>query len=237
MAAVISMLVLIAIPAIFFATTYKYETLRINSSARIRADMLSTFIYKHPDFWKFNVPRLEEILQHQTGNPQLSLLIDLNDKTIASSQPAPENEEMQTSLGLHMEGIATVFEGRVHVGSVHVVQSLSPIVVSTSWVGFFSLFLAGAIFAILKTLSLRALQDRITQMQETEQTLETQVVELEETHRKLKLQGETVTRMADDLREAHDDLEQRVHERTLELENARDEANAAIYLNPTLLRP
>jgi len=235
MAAIVSLVVAIAIPAIFFATAYKYEGMRIEHNAEMRADMLSAFITKHPDQWKFNVPKLEDILQYRPGDSLQSQMISVDGEIIASSPPLADGEKMHMPHQFFIEGIAAVLKDRKPVAMVHVVYSLWSIVVATAWVGFFAIILAGAIFVILRTMPLRALQERIGEMQETEHILQSQIDELEDAHRKLEIQGASLIKLASDLRIARDELEERVHERTLELEKARDEADAASVLKSQLI--
>lgn len=207
MAAIVSTVVAIAIPAIFFATAHKYESLRIGHEADMRADMLSAFIYKHPDVWNLDVSRLEKILQRHSESSLFTRVTDAQGKVIASTRPVPNGGKMDLPHGLDIAGSAPVFLEKVVVGEVQVVENLSSITVETGWVALFSFCLAGVIFVILRSLPLRALQERIKQMQETEYTLQAQIIELEEAHDKLEKQGKSLALLTDDLRKTRDEAE------------------------------
>lgn len=207
MAAAVAGAVAISIPAIFFLTAYTYESMRMEQAAEGRAQELSTFIYKHPDLWRFNAQRLEQFLQPRSGDGGLYQMIGLDGEIIASSRPTVEEGAVQRSHGLSIEGVAPVFEGQKAVGAVHVIHSLSPILTATGGIVFLGFMLALAIFVTLRTLPLRALQERVAEMKENEQILQTQIASLGEAHHKLEMQGESLTRLADNLRVARDAAE------------------------------
>ena len=204
-AAAVAGAVAIAIPVIFFLTAFNYESSRTEQAAQARAYELSTFIYAHPDLWRFNVQRLEEILNLRSGDGQLYQMTGVDGEIIASSQPTPEEDEVHRSHGLSIEGIAPVFEGQNAVGTVHAIHNLRPILATTGWIMTLGFMLASAIFVILRSLPLRALQERVAEMQENEQILQTQIADLEEAQRKLEIQRESLARLADDLLIARDE--------------------------------
>ncbi|MCH8197089.1 MAG: hypothetical protein IH904_03305 [Proteobacteria bacterium] len=205
MAAAVAGAVALAVPLIFFLTAYHYESLRIEQTAQDRAHELSAFIYKHPDLWKFSAHRLEQFLRPLFGDGRHYRMIGADGEIIASSQPTPEDDAVHRSHGLSIEGVAPVFEGQNAVGTVHVLDSLWPILTATGGIMLVGLGLALAIFVILRSLPLRALQERVAEMQENEQILQTQIADLEEAHRKLEMQGESLVRLADDLLIARDE--------------------------------
>ena len=205
MAAAVAGAVALAIPVIFFLTAYHYESSHTEQTAQARAQALSNYIYKHPNLWRFSVHRLEKILHSRSGDRQIYQLTGVDGKIIASSQPTPEENAVHRSHGLSIEGVAPVLEGQNVVGMVHVILSLRPILTTTGWVMSVGFILALAIFLILRTLPLRALQERVTEMRENEQSLQAKIADLKAAHFKLEMQGESLTCLADDLRVARDE--------------------------------
>ncbi|MCH7794817.1 MAG: HAMP domain-containing histidine kinase [Proteobacteria bacterium] len=205
MAAAVAGAVALAIPVIFFLTAYHYESSRTEQAAQDRAYELSAFIYEHPDLWRFNVPRLEKLLHPRSEDGRLYQMIGVDGEIIASSQPTPEEDAVQRSHGLSFEGVAPVFDGQNAVGTVHVFRNLWPILTATGWIMLLGFTLAVAIFVILRSLPLRALQERVAEMRENEHILQTQIADLEEAQRKLEMQGADLARLADDLLIARDE--------------------------------
>ncbi len=205
MAAAVAGAVALAVPLIFFLTAYHYESLRIEQTAQDRAHELSAFIYKHPDLWRFSTHRLEQFLRPRFGDGRHYRMIGVDGEIIASSQPTPEEDAVHGSHGLSIEGVAPVLEAQNAVGTVHVIDSLWPILTTTGWIMLLGFMLALAIFVILRSLPLRALQERVAEMQENEQILQTQIADLKKARRKLEMQGESLTRLADDLLIARDE--------------------------------
>ncbi len=241
-AAVVAIMVALAIPGLFFATAYKYEDLSLNRTARDRADQLSEFIYQHPDMWQYSDHRLSQILRARPRNEQSNLMIGmigLDGIVIASSHSSENFDILHKSHGLLLEGLSAVFEGTELVGTVHVSQSLWPILSNTGWISIFSVVLGLTIFTILRTLPLRALKERLSEMQENEQALQLKVTDLEQAHIKLKTQSRTLIQMTHDLRAARDTARAADHTKTNFLSSMSHELrtplNAIIGFSETII--
>jgi len=220
LAATVAIVIAVAVPVIYLLTAYKYETHRVERTAHDVPETVSGFIYIHPDLWEFSTNRLEKMLLSHIGDAELRQLIGPSDDIIAASQPVSDGGAPQAPNRLSIEGSAEVFNGQIVIGTIRVTESLSPVLIATGWITVFGTLLAIAVFAILRALPLRALdnalnhlqrahtelQDRIRRHEKTEdellaseKTLQQRVADLEEAQRTLEQQGADLVRMADDL--------------------------------------
>jgi len=204
LAVTIAVVVAVAIPVIYLLTAQKYETLRVERTAQDLAESVSSFVYSHPDLWQFSTNRLEKLLLAHGGDEQLRQLIGPNGDIIAASQSEPDDGVVQNPYRLSFEGSAKVFDGQIVIGTIRVSESFSPVLVATGWIAVFGSLLAAAVFAILRALPLRALDNAMNHLQRAHSELQEHIADLEEAQRKLEMQGEDLTRLADDLLVARD---------------------------------
>lgn len=86
-------------------------------------------------------------------------------EVIATSQPDLDEKLPLSASALSVKGVAEVFNGPIVVGSIHVVTSLTPILLTTFFVALFGIVLAFAVFVILRTRPLRALDTALRRPQ------------------------------------------------------------------------
>jgi PAS domain S-box-containing protein len=181
LAATIAVVVAVAIPVIYLLTAHKYETLRVERTARDLAESVSTFVYSHPDLWEFSTNRLERLLLAHGGEEQLRQLIGPNGDIIVASQSTLEDGVFQIPYRLSFEGNAKIFNGQIVIGTIRVSESLSPVLVATGWIAVFGSLLAAAVFAILRALPLRALDNAMNHLQAAHADLRNRVSRHEKT--------------------------------------------------------
>ena len=196
--------VFIAIPVIFFATAYRYESLRIERTSENLAATLSEFVYAHPDLWKFTSHRLVGILRKNAEDKQHRRLLGLDGAIIAEFPESAGKRAAETPYRRSIHGRAKVFNGKTVVGTLHIVDSPSPILIATGWVALFSLALATAVFLILRLLPLRALDTAMGSLAKAHMELRTRIDELESTKENLERQSVELSRLAEDLATARD---------------------------------
>ena len=206
-AAAVATAVAVAVPAIFFLTAFQYESRWIQRTADDLARTTSEFVYAHPDLWQFTEHRLDEILGLRSGDEQRRHMIDLEGEIIATSQPDLDEKLPPSTYAFSVKGVAEVFNGSIVVGSIHVVSSLTPILLTTFLVALFGIVLAFAVFVILRTLPLRALDTALRRLKEAHIAMRARVDELEVTKDRLERQGAELEQLAAELAGARDQSE------------------------------
>ncbi|MEO8332587.1 MAG: EAL domain-containing protein [Gallionella sp.] len=168
-AAIISIIVFISIPAGFFSIAYKYESEEIYREATLGADIVSETIYSNPDLWKFNEHRLVGALKQVQSRIYVhqSIVTDENGKTIAMLPAELDHPVFSRSVELT--------DGEKIVGKITVAESMRPLLFDTAMAGLYSSILALAIYFALKILPLRALNRVIRHLDESQKLLREEI--------------------------------------------------------------
>jgi signal transduction histidine kinase len=188
-------------------TAFQYESRWIQRTADDLARTTSEFVYAPPDLWQFSGHRLNEILGSRSGDERQRHMTDLEGEVIATSQPDLDEILPLSASALSVKGVAEVFNGPIVVGSIHVVASLTPILLTTFFVALFGIVLAFAVFVILRTLPLRALDTALRRPKESHIAMRARVDELEVTKNRLERQGAELEPLAAELAGARDQAE------------------------------
>ena len=168
-ASVIAVIVLIAIPLGYGLIAYRYEAEALQSKANLVADKISEIIYANPDLWNFQELRLIGALLQHSGHKDThdAKIIDMKGSTIAQLPATPVEPTFSFAIDLT--------DGKDIVGKVVIEKSLRPLLLNTTVAGTLGALLSLAIYFALKILPLRALTRVLAKLEESQQTLRTEI--------------------------------------------------------------
>lgn len=174
LAGVIAVLVTLSIPVGYFATTYYYESEYLQERTVQSANQLSEFIYLNPKTWRYQIPRLRELLdsnqwRQKTQHQQIH---DTNGNLILD-----DGIELEKPTLVHRESLT---DGHRIVAYISLTQSIRPILLRTAWISIFSLLLGISVYSVLKILPLRSLIRVLTHLKSSQESLSKEVKEKEQ---------------------------------------------------------
>jgi len=150
-AAGIALIVAMALPFIYFISTYQTEVAIMVTEAEISSQVASQIVNANPELWRFQQSKLAEFL---TRRPRQSVrearrIIDLNGKLIA--------ENLEISSHPIIWRSADILDAGVPVGHIEIGRSLLPLLLKTAGLALLGVLIGGVIFVALRVLPLRAL--------------------------------------------------------------------------------
>ena len=157
-AALVSGCVLLLLPGIAAFTGYQSTSSILDTEAEINARLVSQLVSVNPELWKVETLRLEELLRRRPADktPERRTVLDLQHRVISEVKDDLGNPLIEKSRPIHDSGEV--------VGTLRVQRSLQPLLAQVAGFALAASLLAGAIFAALKLLPLKALrraQDRL----------------------------------------------------------------------------
>ena len=163
-AIIIAAIVALSLPAGYFGLSYQYQVGAMRAAAQFGATQTTQYITLNPEMWRFQVLRLNELLRKDFTETKLReqrRILDASNQVIAAT-----DKKMETPV-LSMR--ASLFDADQTIGYFEVSRSLRPLLLETSLVALLALGLAGAVFSVLKTLPLRALNRALHSLRQSEQ--------------------------------------------------------------------
>lgn len=160
----IAAVVALGLPAGYFGLSYQYQVGSMQSEAHFNAALTTRYIVLNPEMWRFQTVRLNELLQDdhtETDLPKRRRILDVSGQPIASAEGSLDAPVMHVRAALSDAGNT--------VGYFEVSRSLRPLLLETGVVALLALGLAAAVFAVLKTLPLRALNRALDNLRQSEQ--------------------------------------------------------------------
>lgn len=168
-AGVIAVIVLLAIPLGYGLIAYRYEAEALQSEANLVADKVSEIIYANPALWSFQEHRLVGALLQHSGHKDIhdARIIDMKGKSIARLPAKLAKPTFSFTIDLT--------DGKDRVGKVVIQKSLRPLLLNTIIAGALGVVLSLAIYLALKILPLRALTRVLAKLEESRETLRTEI--------------------------------------------------------------
>ncbi|MCW5687605.1 MAG: EAL domain-containing protein [Pseudolabrys sp.] len=164
----VAALIAIAIPAGNFYIDYhsKAETLAFKS--RLGASRVAQYIYTHNSFWQYQTLRLGEVIQlPETGEaPIAQTIFDRDGKIVVQQGPVLRPPVVERRSPIIVSGQTA--------GTLSVATSLWTVIITSLYVDLFSVALAAAVYLILRSLPLRALDRAISELRASERALAVQ---------------------------------------------------------------
>ena len=198
-ASCVALTIALTITALFFITAYRYERARLESDASRIADTMSQVAYSEPILWKFREHHTLVALSRShmtTIGGRLHRLFDEDGEVLG--------ETGRTPLAPTLIGVAAISDGRRTIGTVQVVESLRPVLISTGWVALVGIALSAAVFIVLRILPLRALTAALSRLEHSQSMLSERVGELETAKIHLQRQSRELEEIAEYLIHARD---------------------------------
>jgi diguanylate cyclase (GGDEF)-like protein len=188
---IISLAIVIAIPAGYFYTAYHYELNRLQYEADVIADAVSQFVMTNNKKWRTDELRLRDLLSQRVFSLDSSDEHRAFDETgilLAVVGARPETPIVVRS--------STIRDGFVVVGEIQNSTTLRPIVIQTILAVLLALVIASGVFLTLRLLPMRALMRTLAELEEAKQNLKREIGEKETALKKAEEIGAVMTHQA-----------------------------------------
>ncbi|MHB1083309.1 MAG: putative bifunctional diguanylate cyclase/phosphodiesterase [Thiobacillus sp.] len=165
-AIVIAAVVAICLPGGYWGLSYQYQVGAMQAETQYSAAQVTRYIVLNPEMWRFQVIRLNELLEtdlSETTLPEHRKIMDASGQVIAESA---SNATLDTPVLSIREPL---FDAGKVVGYFETSRSLRPLLLETALILLLGLGLAAAVFGVLKTLPLRALNRALESLRQSEQ--------------------------------------------------------------------
>ena len=151
-ASLVALAILLLLPLSYFAIHYYAVQSELRIVGETSARQFTQLINAAPDMWQFQADRIDEILLRRPGDgtAESRRLRDAQARVIAENNQALDEPTSAVRL--------PVFDAGREVGQIEIERSLRPALLGSGMAALVSLFLAGAVFAALRLLPLRALR-------------------------------------------------------------------------------
>ena len=163
-AIVIAAIVALGLPAGFWGVSYQYQVGAMRAEAQFSAAQATQYIALNPEMWRFQVLRLNELIaddQVDTDLPEQRRIVDASSQVIAASKGKLDAPVLSIREPL--------FDAGKTVGYFEVSRSFHPLLLKTGLVALLAMALAAAVFGVLKSLPLRALNRALESLRQSEQ--------------------------------------------------------------------
>ncbi len=160
--AIISLIVAISIPAVYFIIAYEYTVGAVNTEMAFSARTVERLVANNPKSWKFEEVRLQEILERHIDHsyPENRTIRDLQGHVIAEAKEPMTRPTLTFRQSIHDSGI--------EVARIEVERSIAPLAVRTAIITAASILLGIIIFLTFRFFPLRAVREAYEKLQESE---------------------------------------------------------------------
>jgi len=178
-AVVIAVTTALALPGIYFVTAYRDKVAEIETVADILSEVVSGYIYQHPEMWMFETHRIEKKLYTfrggAIGDTQRKVVDGEGNVVVEVGKPVPF-PTITVTWPLN--------DGQRDVGEIVVIDSARPILWNAALMFAMGAALGLVVFFVVRVLPLRALFDATedlrgayTDIEQLNQTLEDRVAQ------------------------------------------------------------
>lgn len=151
----------VSLPSVYLFTGYRYLQGSLETEAEITADTIDILVTENPDYWRYQSVRLEEMLRRRDNlKPAGRKIADLAGNEIVKGMLLPAWPTVTARADIKDAGNT--------VAQVELAQSLQPLLWRTLVLTGVGLALGGMVFAILKLIPMRALNEAHRELQENE---------------------------------------------------------------------
>jgi PAS domain S-box-containing protein len=151
-AASVAAVVTFSLPAIYFAITYLYQVSALETTAEIKAHIVTEMINSVPTMWRYQDHYLNDLLERGPGKNrnEAQKIVDIDGRVVVQSREAIDPPALMRSQPLMDSGDV--------VGRIEISRSLRPLLVNTGLMGILGLALGSAVFITLRVFPVRALR-------------------------------------------------------------------------------
>ena len=160
--AIISLIVAISIPAVYFIVAYQYTVGAVNTEMAFSARTVERLVANNPQSWQFEEIRLQEILERHLDHsyPENWTIRDLQGHVIADVKEPLTRPALTFRQAIHDSGI--------EVARIEVERSIAPLAVRTAIITAASILLGIIIFLAFRFFPLRVVRKAYEELQESE---------------------------------------------------------------------
>lgn len=158
----LSLVLALLAPLGYLTMAYERQRSVIETEAEAAASALAQLISANPEFWRFEMPRLESVLSRRPldGHREIRRIVGLDNAVLAERTDALDRPFVTRSSPLYDSGKV--------VARIEVSRSLRPILLRTLGLALLGLGFGAGAFILLWTFPLRALQGTLRSLQESE---------------------------------------------------------------------
>jgi diguanylate cyclase (GGDEF)-like protein len=156
---VIALITGLATPIGLGTNIYFERAAFLSFKARLGANRIARYIYSHGELWQYQELRLSEILllpEHE-DEPFRQRVVDASKNVVVEVGPALTGPLLRRDAPIMVNGAI--------VGRLEIEASLTPFLVTASWVTLFSFGLGGAVYFVLRVLPLRVLDRTVGELE------------------------------------------------------------------------
>ena len=137
-------------PIGYFGLASRYQQGVLTAIAELEAEHVSDLVIAAPDAWKYQIIRLNELLERRPGmgNAQLRRITDMNGQVVAEKGDLPQWPSVKGAFLIHDAGVP--------VARIEIIQSLRPIMFQAFFVFLGSIGIAVLVFRAIQVLPTRA---------------------------------------------------------------------------------
>ena len=166
-AVIATLLVTLAVPAIFFFFGYTNLASELRAESHFLSQNLSTFVSRNPKLWQFETSRIEDMLRawdrkhiaHDGHKVAIARVLDANGATVAV-HGANDKELSLNTIAVHR----SVFDSGREVGTLILKRSIVELIDNTALVFLVCLGAGLTLFYLLRVVPIRALTDTARQV-------------------------------------------------------------------------
>jgi PAS domain S-box-containing protein len=165
LAFVLSLVLALILPISYFTLSYERLGAVMDAESASVADAASQLISASSDYWRYQQPRLEGILQQRisSASEEVRRILDADGAELASAALGADNLPSPVITRSH-----TLYDAGVVMGSVEIRKSLRPVLLQTAWFFLAGLVLGASAFILFRLFPLHALDDALRSLQESE---------------------------------------------------------------------
>lgn len=152
-AGTVAIAITVALPLIYFLVSYKYTMGGLETEAEINARNIASIIRSNPDLWKYETPRLYELLARRprAGHAETRRIFDKGGELVAESADRLNPPVVSSTYPLKDSG--------VEVGKIEISRSLAPLLLRVGLVALIGIVLGTAVFISLLMMPKKALNE------------------------------------------------------------------------------
>ncbi len=189
----------VIVPFLFFFTAHHYESARIAANAKVVASRFSDLANTNPKTWMLAEHRFVEmsLLDPERQEMRFYEAFDAKGSLFGSWGTMPPSPAASA--------IASIYSFGGEVGRIRITEPLRPVLAATMWVLLLGTGLAAAIFIVLRSLPLRALDKAFDEVIRSSSALKNRVEDLEAAKRLQELQSKQLSELSEVLAIARDE--------------------------------
>jgi signal transduction histidine kinase/CheY-like chemotaxis protein len=161
-AGIVALLLVVSLPAMYFAVSYEYLLGSLDTQAEVNAHYVGKLVLANPNMWMYEQERLASLLDRRSssGIPEARRILDTAGAVVAESA-----DPLAPPI---LSRRHPIYDSGVRIAEIEVAHSLRPLLLNSLVAFAAALLLAAAVFAVLRIIPLRAIQHAYASLEESE---------------------------------------------------------------------